>query len=103
MPFDVSMKDSYHMKDFDFYFNSREHISFPETQIRYLRVAFTLSNKLIIRNIAIKKKDPDNKFTFHVSLLFLIAGISENVEATCNFREFSSLVSVYCYELYLCG
>ena len=76
MPFDVSMKDSYHMKDFDFYFNSREHISFPKTQIRYLRVAFTLSNKLIIRNIVIKRKDPDNKFTFHVSLLFLIAGMA---------------------------
>ena len=47
MPFDVPMRNIYHMKDFDFYFNSREHISFPETRIRYLRVAFTFSNKLI--------------------------------------------------------
>ena len=46
MPFDVPMRHTYHMKDFDLYFNNREHISFAETRMR-LRVAFILWKKLI--------------------------------------------------------
>ena len=49
MPFDVPMRDTYHMKDFDLYFNNRE---FRETRIRYLGIAFTLWNRLITPGVA---------------------------------------------------